>query len=91
MIEAALEARYRDAAPRFVGLGKPHPAIFEAGLERLGDVPRERVVMVGDQLDTDIRGARGVGLDAVLVGTGVSRATAADGPRPLATLAELRG
>lgn len=30
--------------------------------------------MLGDQIETDIRGARAIGLDAVLVGTGVTTA-----------------
>lgn len=38
-------------------------------------VTRDRTLMPGDQLDTDIRGARGVGIDAALVLTGVGRAT----------------
>lgn len=48
--------------------GKPEPAIFEAGLEALGRPGR--VAMVGDRLDSDIAGAKGVGLDAILVSAG---------------------
>jgi ribonucleotide monophosphatase NagD (HAD superfamily) len=68
MIEAALARRYPDA-PQFVALGKPAPALFALGRSRLGDAAR--VVMVGDQLETDIAGARAAGLDAALV-AGVS-------------------
>ena len=68
MIEAALARRY-PAPPRFTALGKPHPALFAHGRRRLGAVAR--VVMIGDQLETDIAGARAAGLDAALV-AGVS-------------------
>ena len=32
------------------------------------------MVMIGDQLETDIRGASNFGLDSVLVATGIARA-----------------
>lgn len=57
-----------------IGFGKPYPAIFELALQRLGAaVPRERVLMVGDTLHTDILGGRHAGLHTALVtGQGVS-------------------
>jgi HAD superfamily hydrolase (TIGR01450 family) len=70
VIEAALRVRFGDDAPRFTALGKPHGPIFAAGCERLGTDP-VRVVMLGDQLGTDIAGASAFGLDSVLVGTGL--------------------
>jgi HAD superfamily hydrolase (TIGR01450 family) len=70
MFEAALQARYPDRNDlRFTRLGKPYPAIFAEALCRTGT---RNMVMLGDQLDTDIRGARAFGLDAVLVCTGVT-------------------
>jgi ribonucleotide monophosphatase NagD (HAD superfamily) len=71
VIEAVLARRYGAAAPRFVHLGKPNAAIFDAAVARLG-LARDRIVMIGDQLETDIAGARGAGLRAALV-AGVSR------------------
>ncbi len=74
MIEGALALRYPDhPAARFDRLGKPHGAIFEEARRRAGEGPP---VMVGDQAETDIRGANRAGIDSVLVATGVS----ADGP-----------
>lgn len=70
MIEAALSAVFGDEAPRFDRLGKPHAPIYRAGLERL-QCEKDRAVMVGDQLDTDIRGALQLGLDAALLLGGV--------------------
>lgn len=47
--------------------GKPFPWSFRRGLAALGDVAPGRVAMVGDQLFTDIMGARRAGLKTVLV------------------------
>jgi putative hydrolase of the HAD superfamily len=49
-----------------VGLEKPDPAIFELAFERAG-VPKEEILYVGDHVDDDIRGARAVGLSAILI------------------------
>ena len=48
------------------GKTKPHPAIFEAALERLGVAPEE-AAMVGDSPDDDVAGARALGIRAFLV------------------------
>ena len=72
MIEAAIHARYphrRDL--RFARLGKPEAPIFAEALRRSGT---RDMVMVGDQLETDIRGARAFGLDAAWVSRGSVRA-----------------
>lgn len=62
-------------------VGKPHPPAYQVALERLG-LPREECLMLGDRLDTDIVGARAVGLASALVLTGVStRAEAAGADR----------
>jgi glycerol-1-phosphatase len=72
MFEAALQARYPERTDlQFIRLGKPHAAIFAEARRRSGTA---NMVMIGDQLETDIRGARAFGLDAVLVRTGVSTA-----------------
>ncbi|HEY6507483.1 MAG TPA: HAD family hydrolase, partial [Vicinamibacterales bacterium] len=44
--------------------GKPAPAAFEAAVLRLGVAPA-RVVMVGNDLDADVRGAERAGLRAI--------------------------
>jgi HAD superfamily hydrolase (TIGR01509 family) len=48
-----------------VGVRKPEPRIFHAGLERLGGRPGE-TVFVGDRLIDDASGAQAVGMRAVL-------------------------
>ncbi|MER9052391.1 HAD-IA family hydrolase [Mesorhizobium sp. M0910] len=50
-------------------MGKPGRAIFEECIGRAGT---DRLLMVGDQVDTDIKGAKAAGLDALLVTTGLN-------------------
>ena len=54
-----------DVNPEFYG--KPFANIFDMVFERIGDVDRTRVVMVGDSLHTDILGARAYGIASALV------------------------
>ena len=50
--------------------GKPETPIFEAAFERFGT---RNALMLGDRLDTDIKGARAAGIPSVHVLTGVDR------------------
>jgi HAD superfamily hydrolase (TIGR01458 family) len=52
-----------------VVLGKPDPAFYGAAVETLG-LEADRVVMVGDDVFTDVEGAQRAGLPAILVRTG---------------------
>lgn len=78
LIEAALARRFPGRALRFDQLGKPAPDLFREARRRLGVA---RVVMVGDQLETDVAGARAAGLDAALL-AGVSRWSPGANPPP---------
>jgi len=62
MFETVLRSRYphRDDL-RFGRLGKPDATLFAEAVRRSGT---RNAVMVGDSLETDIRGARAFGLDA---------------------------
>ena len=78
IIEAALQLRYPGLSNlNFTRLGKPHTAIFREALRRSGTMD---MIMIGDQLDTDIRGANAFGLDSVLVETGISAAMSVPEP-----------
>ncbi len=48
-----------------VGYIKPHPAIFEVALQRLG-VAADEAIFVGDNPEADVAGAQNVGMRAVL-------------------------
>lgn len=80
VIEAALGVRFSQTAPQFVRLGKPYAPIFAEAQRRLGT---SDMLMIGDQLATDIAGAADFGIDSALVTTGVNTAAAEfDGPHP---------
>jgi HAD superfamily hydrolase (TIGR01450 family) len=84
LLEAGLGRRYPRRELRFTPLGKPHRPMFDEARRRAGT---DKLVMVGDQLETDIAGARAVGIDTVLVDTGVTLRTHSDDPvRPLYVL-----
>lgn len=79
ILEAVLSRRYpgRDDL-RFMRLGKPHPTLFWKAAEAAAS---RKLVMIGDQLETDIQGATDFGIDSVLVLGGVSH-TGEGGPVP---------
>lgn len=70
MIEGVLRERYPEMRLGFSRLGKPHAPIFEEAARRSGT---RNLVMIGDQLATDILGANRCGIDSVLIGTGLAR------------------
>jgi putative hydrolase of the HAD superfamily len=49
-----------------IGLSKPDPSVFEYVLQELKAAPSE-VVMVGDSVEGDIKGAEEAGIEAVLI------------------------
>lgn len=72
LIEAALRQRYPHRTDLgFVHLGKPEPGLFELAMDQ---AQTRNALMIGDQIDTDIKGAVGVGLDSALVAGGVAGA-----------------
>lgn len=81
---AALE--YASAREAYV-VGKPARAFFDEVLRDAG-ADAESAAMVGDDIETDVGGALGAGLDGILVRTGKYRAdaVAASGIEPTATV-----
>lgn len=72
----ALAAAYEDLGGRVVYHGKPHRPVFDRAVESLGlaaagTVDRSRVLMVGDNVATDVKGAAAVGLDSLLLADGI--------------------
>jgi HAD superfamily hydrolase (TIGR01450 family) len=66
---AIAEAVATAAGVRPLVVGKPEPPLFELALRRMG-VTETEAVMVGDSVDSDVRGARRVGMTAVLFAPG---------------------
>jgi len=50
-------------------IGKPNPIMFEMAVRSM-NLDKTQVVMVGDRVQTDIKGAKGYGIGSVLVRTG---------------------
>lgn len=62
---SALKPYIRDIViSQEVGAQKPDPRMLEAALERAGNPDRRDVLMLGDSLSSDIRGAINAGLDS---------------------------
>ncbi|MCX7046425.1 MAG: TIGR01459 family HAD-type hydrolase [Candidatus Sumerlaeota bacterium] len=60
-------------------LGKPYRAIYDYALSRWGaQVSRDRVLMIGDSLETDIRGANNAEVKSLLLGQGVHQSLTLD-------------
>lgn len=77
------EGLFMDAGPFVVALeyaaevgavvvGKPSPAYFRMVLEDM-DLPPDRVAMIGDDIEADVRGAQKVGMQGWLVKSGKFR------------------
>lgn len=102
MIEAGVARKFPDREVRFDRLGKPSPALLRHACKKVlgelfGAATPPRLVMVGDQVETDIAAARAAGMDSALV-DGVSRwryvsasaqAKQADAPSPTYLLASM--
>jgi putative hydrolase of the HAD superfamily len=70
------------------GARKPAPAIFEQALALAGTAP-EQAIHVGDSVEEDVVGARGAGIEPVLVRRDGGPTVA--GVRTISSLAELEG
>lgn len=71
LIETALARLLPGANLTFDRLGKPQPHLMRAGADHL-KLDDRRVVMIGDQLETDVAGALAAGIDVALL-DGISR------------------
>lgn len=69
---AFLAGLERAANVRATVIGKPSSAMFDEGLLQLG-LGRAEVAMIGDDLDTDVRGAQAAGIVGAQVRTGKFR------------------
>jgi len=67
----ALARVYADLGGLVEMAGKPYPAIYDLAFRALGDVDRERVLVIGDGAPTDIKGANAQGLDSLFIAGGL--------------------
>jgi HAD superfamily hydrolase (TIGR01459 family) len=62
---------YEELGGRVDWIGKPYRVIYDAALEDIGNPPRGRVIGIGDSVEHDVAGAKGAGIAAALVRTGI--------------------
>lgn len=74
----ALAERYEAAGGRVTWYGKPHARVFEATTQALGDLQRDRILMVGDSLQHDVAGASAAGWRTLFVRDGLHAQSLAD-------------
>ena len=66
-----LAQRYAARGGRVIYHGKPDPAIFRRAARALGQPEDGRILVVGDSLPTDIKGAAAAGYDSLFVTRGI--------------------
>lgn len=60
----------KDLGAEVIYTGKPYREIFNQALAQISEIPKDRVLMIGDTLEMDILGANNAGIDSALVMTG---------------------
>lgn len=67
----AVAEQYAVLGGKIITLGKPDAKILAYGLDGIPDVKKETVMVIGDNIATDIKGANLLGVASVLVSKGV--------------------
>lgn len=50
-----------------IGAAKPDPAFFQVASEQVGNPPKDKILMIGDSMTSDIPGAMNFGIDSCLI------------------------
>ncbi len=69
----ALADLYSDFGGSIEYYGKPYPAVYRHAMSLAGDPAPDRVLAIGDGLNTDVLGAARMGFDCVYVTGGISQ------------------
>ena len=85
----ALARHYAAMGGRVRTVGKPEREIYDLCLAALGDIPRDRIVAIGDSLQHDVAGAANIGVASALVTAGIHRDAFAGAASPAAIAARL--
>lgn len=72
----AIARDYQEMGGAVILAGKPHAPIYELAMielcERIGrEVPRERILCIGDGVATDVKGANAQGFDSLFIASGM--------------------
>lgn len=73
MAPGGVARRYEEMGGKAVYIGKPHRPVYELCLKKLDDLPRDKLLGIGDSLEHDIAGGNGIGIDTALLEHGVHR------------------
>lgn len=60
----------RNYTGKLIYTGKPHGYIYEPIFDKYSNIPKERILMIGDTIEMDILGAQNAGINSALVPTG---------------------
>jgi len=81
----ALAAAYTEIGGTSLYFGKPHPQIFDLARQRLNSirpVEDDRIICIGDGINTDIKGAIAEDIDSLFITGGLAAAETGTGPEP---------
>jgi HAD superfamily hydrolase (TIGR01459 family) len=67
----ALAKEYEALGGKVTWFGKPYAAVYDAAMTWLGNIPKQKILAVGDSLETDIPGAQNYGIDSLLITGGI--------------------
>ena len=67
----AVAEQYAALGGRIITVGKPDPKILAYALEGMGDISLDKILLIGDNITTDIKGANLAKIDSVLISKGV--------------------
>jgi HAD superfamily hydrolase (TIGR01459 family) len=73
MAPGGVAQAYEKMGGKVIYVGKPHRPVYELCLKKLGGMPREGILGIGDSLEHDIAGGNGIGIDTLLLTHGVHR------------------
>ncbi|MEL6773763.1 MAG: TIGR01459 family HAD-type hydrolase [Pseudomonadota bacterium] len=83
----AIAQRHEEQGGRVIWYGKPHAPSYEAAFALLSElsgreIPRERIIGIGDGLHTDCDGAHAQGMDSLFISGGIAAADVASVHHP---------
>jgi HAD superfamily hydrolase (TIGR01459 family) len=67
----AMAEKYQEIGGKTMQFGKPYPEVYKKCLSLTNNISLEKIAAIGDNLDTDIKGANNSKLDSYLIAGGV--------------------
>ena len=73
MAPGGVARRFEEMGGKAIYVGKPHRPVYDLCLKKLGNLPADEILGIGDSLEHDIAGGNGIGIDTTLLTHGVHR------------------